>query len=273
MAQNWKHVIISGGASGLGQGMAERLLRRGATVSVLDLAVKPERGAALDAAAAAGKSTWHFFKTDMTDEAGVKNAVAEAIALSGRSDLGINSAGIGLAQSFADMPSAAFKRMIEVNLMGSYHFAAALLPHLGKGDRLALIASMAGITSNYGYVAYGTSKFGVVGLATSLRYEYEPLGIHISCICPPEVMTPMVEAEYDGGNQIAIELKNVAGRLTLDQACDGIIAGLDKGQWTIIPGFKAKATAFLAQRMPGLFNAITFSLLRKIMRKHGMAVV
>src|SRR3546814_2598867 len=60
--------------------------------------------------------------------------------------------------------------------------------------RLALIASMAGLTSNYAYAAYGASKFGVVGLATTLRYEYEPLGIGISCICPPEVKTQIGRA-------------------------------------------------------------------------------
>jgi len=273
MKKNWQHAIISGGASGLGQGIGERLLTRGATVSVLDLVVNPERGAALDAAAAAGNGKWRFFKTDITDDASVKASIDAAIAAHGKADLGLNSAGIGLARAFADMPSTAFKNMIDVNLIGSYHFAAALIPHLRQGDRLAFVASMAGITSNYGYTAYGTSKFGVVGLATSLRYEYEPLGIHMSCICPPEVMTPLVEAEYKGGDRVCLELKNVAGRLTLDQACDGIVAGLDKGNWMIIPGFKAKATAFMAHRMPGLFNAVTFSVLRKIMRKHGLPVV
>jgi 3-dehydrosphinganine reductase len=148
MAKNWQHAIISGGASGLGQGLAERLLRRWAAVSVVDLGVKPERAAALDAAALQGKGHWRLFTADITDEAAAKSAVDATIAARGPADLGINSAGIGLAQSFADMPSAAFKRMIDVNLIGSYHFAAALIPHLRKGDRLAFVASMAGITSN-----------------------------------------------------------------------------------------------------------------------------
>jgi NAD(P)-dependent dehydrogenase (short-subunit alcohol dehydrogenase family) len=158
---------------------------------------------------------------------------------------------------------------MEINVTGTYHFARAVLPHLRKGDRLALTASMAGITSNYAYSSYGTSKFAVLGLATTLRYEYEPLGIGISVICPPEVMTPMVDEEIAKGNKIGLEIKQVAGSLQPDYACDKILAGLLAGQWMIIPGFKAKATAFAARRFPGLFHLVTMTIVRKVMRKHG----
>lgn len=273
MARDWSHTIISGGASGLGHGIAERLLKRGTKVSVLDLTVQQERAAALDAAAQRNGTCWQFFRTDVTDEGTVTKAVANAVTAYGPPDLAMNSAGIGLSQAFADMPSAAYRQVIEINLIGSYHFAAAVLPHLRRGGRLALVASLAGITSNYGYAAYGSSKFGVVGLATALRFEYEPLGIHISCICPPEVKTPMVEKEYATGNPIALELKQIAGSIEIDEACDGILAGLDAGKWLIIPGTKGKLTAFAARRMPGLFYAFTASLIRKIMRKHGLPAV
>src|SRR3546814_19586442 len=101
---------------------------------------------------------------------------------------------------------------------------------MGKGSCLALIASMAGLTSNYAYAAYGAPKFGVVGLATTLRYEYEPLGIGISCICPPEVKTPMVASERANGNPVSLELKEFAGSLEIDPACDAMLAGLDRSE-------------------------------------------
>ena len=161
---------------------------------------------------------------------------------------------------------------MEINVYGSRNFAAAVLPHLMPGSRLALIASLAGITSNYGYAAYGTSKFAVRGLATTLRQEYEPRGIHISCVCPPEVATPMVTAERATGNPVSLALKDIAGSLNVEEACDGIIFGIDAGHWLIIPGAKAKITAFAALRMPGLFHAVTSMLTKKILRKHGMKV-
>src|SRR3546814_13764492 len=94
----------------------------------------------------------------------------------GAPQLAINSAGIIINKVLAETTAAEFSRVVDVNLNGSFNFAAAVLPTMGKGSRLALIASMAGLTSNYAYAAYGASKFGVVGLATTLRYEYEPLG-------------------------------------------------------------------------------------------------
>lgn len=264
-----KHAIITGAGSGLGHGVAERLLKRGVLVSVLDLGISSERGAALDAAAAAGRSDWQLHKADVTKLATVQAAVDAAIIAYGPSELAINFAGIGASASFAEMEDAEFYRVMEINVTGTYHFVRAVLPHLRKGDRLALTASMAGITSNYAYTSYGTSKFAVLGLATTLRYEYEPLGIQISVICPPEVMTPMVDEEIAKGNKVGLEIKRVAGSLDPAFACDKIVAGLLAGQWMIIPGFKAKATAFAARRFPRLFHLVTMAIVRKVMRKHG----
>ena len=269
MAKTWHHAIISGAGSGLGHGLAERLLKRGCKVSVLDLAVSAERAATLDAAAMAGGSAWRHQACDITDSAAVLSAVSNAVASFDAPDLAINSAGVASNEAFVDLSEAQFRRVMEINTFGSRNFAAAVLPHLKPGTRLALIASLAGITSNYGYAAYGTSKFAVRGLATTLRQEYEPRGIHISCICPPEVATPMVALERATGNPVSLELKDIAGSLNVEEACDGIMAGLDAGKWLIIPGVKGKLTAFAAMRMPGLFNAVTAMLTKKIMRKHG----
>jgi short-subunit dehydrogenase len=138
-----------------------------------------------------------------------------------------------------------------------------------KGSRLALVASIAGLISNYAYAAYGASKFGVVGLATTLRYEYEPLGIHISCICPPEVKTPMIEKERTDADPVSLELKALAGSLEANAACDQIVAGLDAGRWQIVPGYTGKLTAFTARYLPGPFNAIMLRLIRRTMRRHS----
>ena len=260
-----KHAIITGAGSGLGHGVALRLLKRGVKVSVLDLGISDARAAVLNGAG----SAWQLHPCDVTKLESVKAAVDAAIAAFGPAELAVNFAGVGASASFAEMEDAEFYRVMEINVTGTYHFARAIMPHLRKGDRLALTASMAGITSNYAYTSYGTSKFAVLGFATTLRYEYEPLGIHISVICPPEVMTPMVDEEIAKGNKIGLEIKQVAGSLQPDFACDKILDGLLAGKWMIIPGFKAKATAFAARRMPGLFHLITMGVVRKVMHKHG----
>lgn len=269
----WRHAIISGGGSGLGHGLAVRLLARGTAVTVLDLTVSAEQRARLDAAATAAGARWAFMEADVTDEAQMRAAAASAVLAHGAPDLAINSAGVGLSRAFADMSSAQFRRIIEINLIGSQLFAAAVLPHLEPGARLAMVASVAGLVANYGYAAYGTSKFGVVGLASVLRAELEPRGIQVSCICPPEVKTPLVTAEAVGGDPVGLELKKLAGSMEPDDACDRILAGLDAGRWMVIPGAAAKATVFAAQRLPGLFHFVSGRLLRRVMRKHGVPVV
>lgn len=271
--KNWQHSIISGGGSGLGLGIAQRLLRRGGKVSILDLTVGEQAREQLDHAAAQGNSAWQFAEADLTDEARVTAAVNEIVQAYGAPDLALNSAGILVNKTFAAMPSSDFRKVMDVNVHGSYNFAAAVLPHLRPGSRLALIASIAGLTSSYGYTAYGASKFAVVGLATTLRYEYEPLGIGISCVCPPEVKTPMVATERSPGNAdpISLILKDIAGSLEPDFACDAILAGLDAGRWQIIPGFKGKLTATVARHWPAGFFAFMRFNIKRGMKKHGVA--
>lgn len=267
------HSIISGGASGLGHGIAQRLLRRGESVSVLDLVIEPARREALDKAAETGGAAWQFQRTDVTEPESLNLAVRHAVARFGRPQLALNCAGIAVNQSVEDTSVETFQRLLLINTCGSFNFAKAVLPHMPTGGRLALIASMAGIIGNYGYAAYGSSKFGVVGLASVLRCEYEPQGINISCICPPEVKTPMVEAEHAHGNPVSLELKQVAGSLDLDSACEQILSGLDRGKWMIIPGLSAKGTALAVRLAPNIVHRISQWLIRRIMRRHGLKAI
>lgn len=269
--KTYSHAVISGGGSGLGHGLALRLLRRGSHVSIFDLSLSEQRSSELQSAAEQGAGQWHFYPADITNVQQLNSQMAAAVSQSGPIVLAINSAGIAVNSSFADTSSEDFQRVLNINVVGSFNFAQATLPHMEAGSRLAFIASVAGLLSNYGYSAYGTSKFGVVGLATTLRYEYEPLGINISCICPPEVKTPMVAEELLSGNPVSLELKQALGSMEADAACDQIIAGLDRGKWLIIPGAIAKATCVAARYFPKIFYAITHRLIRHVMRKHGVA--
>lgn len=264
------HVIITGGGSGLGLGMALRYLKRGSKVSILDLVVPTDNQKKLDSAAGTGNADWQFQTIDITNFEQVQLAVKNSVTSFGTPDLAINSAGVVINKAFADMQPGEFERVININLNGSNNFAAAVLPTMKAGSHLALVASLAGLISNYAYTAYGASKFGVIGLATTLRYEYQPLGIRISCVCPPEVKTPMVEQERKNANPVSMDLKALAGSLEADAACDQIVAGLDAGRWQIIPGFNGKMTAWAARYLPAIFSFSMLQLTKRAMRKHGV---
>jgi 3-dehydrosphinganine reductase len=260
--------LVTGAGSGIGRATALALAAAGALVVVSELAAGGGEETVEAIRAADGEA--RFRELDVTDEAGWHRVVEGVLAEQGRLDVLVNNAGIAVAGPVETMSLADWRRQTAVNLDGVFLGVRAVLPAMKPGSRLALVASIAGLTSNYAYAAYGASKFGVVGLATTLRYEYEPQGIHISCICPPEVKTPMVEKERADANPVSLELKALAGSLEADSACDQIVAGLDAGRWQIIPGFLGKLTAFGARYLPGPFNAIMLRLIGRALRKHGM---
>ena len=162
----------------------------------------------------------------------------------------MNCAGVVIATPFEETDEAAFRRVVDINLYGSRNVAAATLPHLKNGGHLVLVASLAGFVANYGYSAYCSSKFGVVGLAEVLRLEQKPNGVNLSVVAPPEVMTPMVEEERRSGSKITGELKQFAGSMQLEPAARAILDGIDSGDFLIIPSARGKATRLLNRLAP-----------------------
>jgi 3-dehydrosphinganine reductase len=264
MAKVWETALISGGGSGIGLRLAEEFLGMGARVALVDLAFKDEAMARLAKAAGGSpeRRCWTF-EADVRKAELMATVAGQAAAALGHIDIAINSAGVQNAAEFDKMSEEQFRRVVEINLFGSRNFAAAALPHLRKGSQLALVASLAGIVSNYGYAAYNASKFGVVGLAGALRLEYRPRGIAVTVICPPEVETPMVAAERLEAPAVTMKLKEFAGTLELEPAVREIFAGLRARRFMVIPGARARLTRRLAGTFPGLLRRISDGIVDK----------
>lgn len=257
-----KHNLVSGGGSGLGLGLAKLLLRRGGKLSILDLQVNDDNRRLLDQSAAAGGGQWQYFQTDISDASQVDISVKAAVAAFGLVDVAINSAGIAINKRLENTSAEEFAKVISINLNGSFNFSHALLPVMQAGGRLALMASMAGLVSMYGYSAYSASKFGVVSLTQTLRQEFLGKDIKIICICPPEVKTPLVAAEKIHGDRVSIAMKQFLGSLEADEVCEQMLRGIDRGQKQIIPGGRAKATAVLSRHFPAVFTFTMGIILR-----------
>jgi NAD(P)-dependent dehydrogenase (short-subunit alcohol dehydrogenase family) len=223
-----RSTLITGGASGIGRKLAQLLAARGDRVTVLDRT--PAEG---------------VVAVDVRDAAAVRAALDAA-----RPRLVINSAGIQLAKRFSDLTEEEYRRVVEVNLLGSRNVAAAAWPHLVDGGHLVLVSSLAGLTPLYGYAAYSASKYGVVGLAEVLRVEGRPEGIRVSCVCPPEVETPMVEEERRTMLPATEALKGIAGTLDVDTAAREILTGIDRGAFLIVPGRRGRAARMLTRLAP-----------------------
>lgn len=268
--QQFNRVFITGGASGIGLRLAELAVDAGADVAIFDSAPSSAGEAALRRAASARGRKLESLRVDVRRPQQVQSAVRQAVGRLGPPDLAINSAGIQLARPFEQLTADEFTRVIEVNLIGSRNFAAAVLPTMSAGSRLALVASLAGLVPNYGYAAYSASKYGVIGLAEALRLEYKPRKIGVSVICPPEVETPMVEEERKTEHPASKALKEVAGTLDVDAACAEIFEALGQGKFLIIPSPRARAVVRLAKYLP---SAVGFALsdltVRRALRKPG----
>ena len=246
--RHFQRVYVTGAAKGIGRRLAELALEAGSDVAAFDATT--DGFAELESLAERHARKFAGAQVDVRDAAGLEAAVSEVVQRIGPPDLAINSAGIQLAKPFEELTAEEFTRVIEVNLVGSRNFAAAVLPRMTAGARLALVASLAGLVPNYSYAAYGASKYGIVGLAEVLRIEYAPRGIGVSVICPPEVETDLVAEERRTMHPVSRALKATAGTLDVDTACREIFAGLEREQFMIVPSRRARAVAWVGRYVP-----------------------
>jgi NAD(P)-dependent dehydrogenase (short-subunit alcohol dehydrogenase family) len=265
----WRSALITGAGSGIGLQIAEDLANEGTNLILMDMNFSPEVLGRLRAARMHPSQSLEALTVDVVDSEAVEQAVAAAITGGTAPDLVIHSAGIQIAKPFSELTAEEYRRVIEVNLLGSRNVAAAVLPRLQTGARFAFVASLAGLVPSYSYAAYSSSKYGIVGLAGTLRLEYRPKGIEISVICPPEVDTPMVTEERRTMHPASKALKELAGTLSVETAAREILAGLARGEFLVIPGGRAKLTQALDRFFPrALSHRITDLVVSSALRDH-----
>jgi len=263
-----KTLFVTGGMSGLGKAFASEYLARGYDVAIFDLEIKADVLQELDALSKHDGQKIVALQANVTDFPALESAVQQSVEAIGPPDLAINCAGIQRAHPFPDLSQQDFEQVVQINVFGSRNFAAAVLPSMQEGSRLALVSSMAGFAANYSYAAYCASKFGVVGLGRVLRLECKPRGINVSLICPPEVDTPMVIEELKSMHPVSRKLKDLGGSLSVEEAMRGILGGLDAGKAVIIPGAKAKLTYFCNRYLPDfIMNAVVDYIVRSELQK------
>jgi NAD(P)-dependent dehydrogenase (short-subunit alcohol dehydrogenase family) len=191
-----KVFIVTGGASGLGEGTARMLAREGATVVVAD--VQADKGEAL-----ARELGGAYVKCDVTQEADARAAVAKAVALGKLMGL-VNCAGIAIAIKTVGKdgahPLAQFARVININLVGSFNMIRLAAEAMCKnapeptGERGVLIstASVAAYDGQIGQAAYSASKGGIVGMTLPIARDLARNGIRNMTIAPGIFGTPML---------------------------------------------------------------------------------
>jgi 3alpha(or 20beta)-hydroxysteroid dehydrogenase len=189
-----RKALVTGGAQGLGEGMAHALAEAGAHVVVADL--QDDLGAKVAEALGDGHGFVHL---DVTDDAGWESAVAEATRLLGGLDLVVNNAGVEITSLIVDLDPAAVRTQLEVNLLGTAlgikHAFRAMRPGgaAGAGGVVVNVASVAATIAFPGIAVYSATKSGVDRLTRVAAMESGKLGygVRVNCLYPGLVPTAM----------------------------------------------------------------------------------
>jgi 3-oxoacyl-[acyl-carrier protein] reductase len=177
--------FVTGAASGIGRGIAERFAAEGASVVIAD--VDEKTGVATAKAisdAGGGKAVFQLL--DVTDAAAAKAAVDATVRRFGRLDIHVNNAGVVNRAPFLEYGLDAWQKVIGVNLTGAFicgQASARAMAKAGRG-RIISISSISGQQGGTGRVAYGASKAGIISLTQTMAMELGPLGITANAIAP-----------------------------------------------------------------------------------------
>lgn len=178
--------VITGGAGGIGQATAQRMLASGARVALWD------RASPALAAASSANSEVATFDVDVTDEASVDRATAATLARFGHIDILVNAAGITAPKALiADTELASWRRIVDINLTGTFLVSRAIVRHMLTRDygRIVNLGSVAGKEGNPFSAAYSASKAAVHSFTKSLGKEVARTGIRVNCVTPAIIAT------------------------------------------------------------------------------------
>jgi NAD(P)-dependent dehydrogenase (short-subunit alcohol dehydrogenase family) len=188
-----KVVLVTGGASGIGLATAQRFAQDGARVVISDVSVQAGEAAANAIRQLGGGAT--FVRCDVSAQDEVEAMVRRTLELYGGLDYAFNNAGIeGALAPTADYAPDAWRRVLDVNLVGVFYCMRAEIPHLiaRGGGAIVNMASILGTVAFANAGAYTASKHGVIGLTRAAALEYADRGIRINVVCPGFIETPMV---------------------------------------------------------------------------------
>jgi len=186
-------VLVTGAASGIGRATALRLADEGATLFCCDL--QPEPLAVVATEARALGAAVETATCDQSDEQQANATVAACVARFGRIDALCNVAGILRFDHTHELSTADWRRVLAVNLDGTFFFCRAALPHLiASRGNIVNVASTAALRGQPWSAAYSASKGGVLALTRSLAIDYVEQGVRANAVCPGDIKTPIVNA-------------------------------------------------------------------------------
>ncbi len=221
-----RHVVVTGGASGIGRALCERFAKEGARAVVV--ADVDAEGAARVAASVGGVAQ----TVDVRDPGQITALVDSAEAAHGPIDLFCSNAGIGV-NGGAEAPDSEWQRIWEINTMAHVWLARVLVPRMLErgGGYLLNTASAAGLLTQLGSAAYSVTKHGAVAFAEWLAITHGDAGLKVSVLCPQAVRTPMTNDPDNEASRVA----SVDGMIDPEDVAEVVVEGLRDERFWILP--------------------------------------
>ena len=248
---NGRRALVTGGAQGLGEGMARALAAAGAQVVVADL--QDDLGPKVAESLGSGHGFVHL---DVTDDAGWESAVARSVDLLGGLDIVVNNAGVEITSLIVDLDPAAVRKQLDVNLLGTAlgikHAFRAMRPGgaAGAGGVVINVASVAATIAFPGIAVYSATKSGVDRLTRVAAMESGKLGygVRVNCIYPGLVPTAM-------GVGLAVDCADLGLFGSPDEAVAAVVGLTPSGRLGEV-GDMADAVVFLASDASRFVNGV-----------------
>lgn len=219
-----KTVVVTGAASGIGLGIAERFLEEGANVVMCDIDV-----AALDSAALAFTPERSLVRRcDVSDAAQLEALVKAAVERFGGVDVMVNNAGIGTEGSLQEVSLEDWRNTIETDLSSVFYGCRAAMPELLKRRGCIVnTASVSGLGGDWAMTAYNAAKGGVVNLTRALALDYGPKGVRVNAVCPSLTRTGMTRDMLEDESLVGKFMERLPlGRVAEPADIAGVVAFL-----------------------------------------------
>lgn len=248
--------VVTGGASGIGRALCERLAGAGARVAILDM----DGGAAEELAAALRASGAQVMglSCDVRELSRCEAAIEQVARAFGGVDLLVNNAGITHRSLFADTSCDVIRRVMEVNFFGAVHCTKAALPHLrARGGLVVAVSSIAGVAPLVGRTGYSASKHALHGFFDSLRAEEEPNGVGALLVCPSFTRTALQDRALDGRGAHADAPRTIIGReWSPDDVAAEMLKGIEQRRRLLVLSPVGVVTYWLSRTWPAAYERL-----------------
>jgi len=189
--------VVSGGASGIGLGVATRLAEAGAKVALLDISLEPGYAVEIDLRGRGFDA--RFYDCDVTSDSSCRDAVGQIVSDFGKIDVLVNNAGVAVRKNAVDIAEEEWDLAVNVTLKGAYLLSHHVLPHMIAASSGSIINTGSGwsLTGGENAVSYCAAKGGVLNLTRAMAIDHGRHNIRVNCVCPGDIDTPMLRSECE----------------------------------------------------------------------------